>query len=299
MVITVKGRNRMNNYLTYPTKVMRITQTYLGSTSHYPHTTGTPKDYPIDEACSDAGREWFYCPCDEIKVIRIYGVGNGGTNTIWLQSTSKVDFADSTTDYFTVQITHPDDDDLSRLSVGQKFKRGEKICREGTDGANGNHLHMSGGKGTITGNGWVLNSNNKWVLSTTNGAFKPEKLFFVDRSFTKIDDANGLVFKDLPKLSKKTPSPEKKNENKKESFLTGNYKVTKARVLNVRTGPGTEYPYKKFEELSKDAQSQVMSLLGAKVNGYVKGTVFTVTEIKNGWGKSPSGWVSLEYCEKT
>lgn len=283
----------MKNYLIYPTKVMRITQTYLGKVSHYPHTTGTPKDYPIDEACSDAGREWFYCPCNEMELIRIYGVGSGGTNTIWLQSTEKVDFADLTTDFFTIQITHPNDDDLKRLSVGQKFKRSEKVCREGTDGATGNHLHMSGGKGTITGNGWVLNSKSKWVLSTTNGAFKPEQLFFLDRSFTKVIDSNGLVFKELPK------SP-KKNQNKKPTGqrLAEDYKVTKANVLNVRTGPGTEYPYKKFDELSKDAQKQVMSLLGAKVNGYVKGTVFTVTEIKNGWGKSPSGWVSLEYCEK-
>ena len=91
---------------------MRITQTYLGKTSHYPHTTGTPKDYPFDEAGADGGRDWLYCPCDEMKLIRIYGVGNGGTNTIWLQSTAKVDFADSTSDYFTMQVTHPEDADV-------------------------------------------------------------------------------------------------------------------------------------------------------------------------------------------
>ncbi len=284
----------MKNYLVYPTKVMRITQTYLGSTSHYPHTTGTPKDYPIDEACSDGGREWFYCPCDEMKLLRIYGVGNGGTNTIWLQSTKKVFFADSTTDYFTIQITHPDDSDLKRLFVGQKFKRGERICREGTDGATGNHLHMSGGKGTITGNGWVLNSKSKWVLSTANGAFKPEELFYLDRSFTKVIDSKGLVFKSLPKAE----TPETKPAKTKKTYTAGNYKVTKARVLNVRKGPGTKYPYLKFDELTKDAQSQVRSLLGGEVNGYVNGTVFTVSEVKNGWGKTPSGWVSLEYCEK-
>ncbi len=282
----------MKNYLTYPTKVMRITQTYLGTTSHYPHTTGSPKDYPIDEACTDAGREWFHCPCDEMKLIRIYGKGNGGTNTIWLQSTKKVDFADSTRDYFTIQITHPDDSDLERLSVGQNFARGERICREGSDGANGNHLHLSGGKGTITGNGWVLNSNGKWVLSTTNGAEKPEKLFFIDKSFTRIEDSKGLVFKELPKSNQDGKA---KNQN---TSLTGTYKVTKATVLNVRKGPGTEYPYLKFNELSKNAQEQVLMLLGVKANGYVKGTVFTVSETKNGWGKTPSGWVSLEYCEK-
>ena len=74
------------NYLTYPCKVMRITQNYNGKTSHYPHTVGTPKDYPIDEGGKDTGKDGFYCPCDELKIVRVYGVGNGGTNTFWVES---------------------------------------------------------------------------------------------------------------------------------------------------------------------------------------------------------------------
>lgn len=285
----------MSDFLIYPTKIMRITQTYLGKTSHYPHTTGTPKDYPFDEAGADVGRSWMYCPCNEMKLMRIYGVGNGGTNTIWLQSTAKVSFADSTSDYFTMQVTHPEDADLKRLSVGQKFRRGEKICREGSDGATGNHFHFSGGKGTMTGNGWALNSNGKWVLTTTNGAYKPEKLFFIDPSFTKIDDPAGLKFKTL-----KNPGKEKEATNKTKSskYQTGDYRVTDARVLNVRTGPGTKYPYLKFDELTKNAREQVLSLLGAKVNGYVNGVSFSVSEISGKWGKTPSGWVYLKYCTK-
>ena len=77
------------NYLTYPCKVMRITQNYLGKTSHLPHTTGYPKDYPIDEGGKDTGRDGFFCPCDELKIVRLYGAGNGGTNTIWVESTTK------------------------------------------------------------------------------------------------------------------------------------------------------------------------------------------------------------------
>lgn len=289
----------MSNYLIYPTKIMRITQTYLGKTSHYPHTTGTPKDYPFDEAGADAGRDWMYCPCNEMKVMRIYGVGNGGTNSIWLQSTAKVDFADSSSDFFTMQVTHPDDSDLMRLSVGQKFKRGEKICREGSDGATGNHLHLSAGKGTMTGNGWALNSNGKWVLTTTNGAFKPEKLFYLDTAFTKIDDSAGLTFKKLPKESgKEKKQNEAKPAKKKSKYVTGNYRVSDARVLNVRKGPGTKYPYLKFDDLTENAKNQILSILGAKVNGYVKGTEFTVTEVNGKWGKTPSGWVYLEYCSK-
>ncbi len=289
----------MSNYLIYPTKIMRITQTYLGKTSHYPHTTGTPKDYPFDEAGADGGRDWLYCPCDEMKLIRIYGVGNGGTNTIWLQSTAKVDFADSTSDYFTMQVTHPEDADLKRLSVGQTFKRGEKICREGSDGATGNHLHISGGKGTMSGNGWALNSNRKWVLTTTNKAFKPEKLFFLDPTFTKVDSSAGLSFKKLRKKEENKEERKGSSSTKNQSkYKTGNYRVTDASVLNVRTGAGTKYPYLKFDELTKNAQKQVLTILGGKVNGYVRGTEFTVTKVSGKWGKTPSGWVYLEYCTK-
>ena len=188
----------MKNYLVYPCEVMRITQNYNGKTSHYPHTVGYPKDYPIDEGCADSGRSWFRCPCDKIQVKRIYGVGSRGTNTIWLQSTSKVYFPDGTADYVTLLITHPEDDDLSKLKVGQTFVRWQKICREGKDGATGNHLHISVGKGKISGNGWVQNSRGKYVLTTTGGTFKPEKLFYIDRNLTKVISSGGLVFKSLP-----------------------------------------------------------------------------------------------------
>ena len=108
----------MTNYLIYPCKTMKITQNYLGTTSHYPHTVGYPKDYPIDEGCTDTGRDYMYCPCDKMKVKKIYGVGSRGTNTFWLESTSKVLFADGTEDYFTLMIIHPNDDDLRKLKVG-------------------------------------------------------------------------------------------------------------------------------------------------------------------------------------
>ena len=189
----------MKNYLTYPCETMRITQSYIGTTSHLPHTTGSPKDYPWDEGCVDGGRNYCYCPCDEMEVKRIYGIGTGGTNTLWLESTSKVIFADDTENYCTMLITHPNDDDLKKIKVGQKFKRGDKICREGADGATGNHFHFSAGKGKFNGNGWVRNTKGKYILTTTAGQFKPEQLFFVDKSFTKIVNSKGIIFKELPK----------------------------------------------------------------------------------------------------
>lgn len=273
----------MKNYLTYPCKVMRITQNYNGATSHLPHTTGSPKDYPIDEACTDSSREGLYCPCDEMKLVIKYGQGNGGTNTLFLESTGKVYFADGTTDYFSMQVTHPNDSDLKKLTKGQTFKRGQLICYEGTDGATGNHLHLSGGKGKIQGNGWVKNSKGKWVLNPTGSAYKPEKLFYIDKAFTRVINSKGLTFKELPKET--------------NSYTKGDYEVT-ADVLNVRTGPGTNYKKKTYGQFTKDAQSKILKLAGYKANGYVKLLQFTALEVKSNWGRTPSGWVCLEYCKR-
>lgn len=285
----------MANYLTYPFKTMRITQTYNGSTSHRPHTTGSPKDYPIDEGGKDGGRDPLYAPCD-VKIVRIYGVGTGGTNSMWVQSTEKVIFANGKTDYMTVQITHPNDSDLRRLKVGQIIKKREIICYEGTDGATGNHIHMSVGMGKMTGNGWALNSNNKWVLTTSNGTVKPEAAFYVDPKFTKIDSSNGLKFKTLPTEKKTTTKP------KTPTYKKGNYRVETAEVLNVRIQPTTKADIVPYTKLTADAKTKVKKLAGKAVNGYVKGVEFSVSEVKTGsgyhWGKTPSGWVALEYCKK-
>ena len=86
--------------------------------------------------------------------------------------------------------------------------------------------------------------------------------------------------------------------NEKKTYKTGNYKVTKADVLNVRKGSGTKYGAKKFSQLTKDARKKVLALCGYRANGYVRGLTFTVYEVKNNWGKTPSGWVCLDYCER-
>ena len=268
------------NYLIYPCKVMRITQNCSGTVSHLPHKKGYPSDYPIDEGCEDGKRSYMYCPCDEMKAVRIYGVGSGGTNTLWLESTSPVLFADGTEDYFTLMVVHPDDADLKKLHTGQIFKRGEKICREGKDGANSNHLHLSGGKGRFKGNGWIKNSRGKWVLTVTGRACRPEALFFIDPYFTKVIDKKGISFRTLPA----------------KAYSVGNYRVT-AELLNVRKAPSANGKKLTFDELTKDARKKIVALSGEEKDGYVKGLVFTATEIKKNWGKAPSGWVCLDYCE--
>ena len=98
--------------------------------------------------------------------------------------------------------------------------------------------------------------------------------------------------------AKKTTTTTKKTTTTKPKYTTGTYKVT-ADVLNVRTGAGTSYRIKKFTELTKNAQEQVVAKCGYKANGYVKGIECTVSQIKNtNWGKTPSGWICLDYCKK-
>ncbi len=248
------------NYLVFPMECLNISQGYGGTTSHLPHNTGTPKDWPIDCAGKDTGRDWFLCPCDEVKVVRIYGVGGKGTNTVWLESTKKVIFADETVDYAAMQVTHPNDDDLKKLKVGQKFKRGERMFREGTDGATANHLHISVGKGKIKGTGWEQNTKGKWVLTTTGGAVKPEKAFYVDKKITgKVIKTQGISFEEKPKDVKVK------------------YTVN-ANMLNVRSGPGKKY----------------------YITGSLKkGKKVTVSLIKENWGKiGENQWICLDYCGK-
>lgn len=276
------------NYLIYPCKVMRITQNYNGKTSHYPHTVGSPRDYPIDEGCSDTGKEYIYCPCDQMKVKRIYGVGTRGVNTIWLESTDTVCFADGTSGFFTMLLTHPDDSDLKKLKVGQTFKRGQAICREGKDGATANHLHISAGKGKYKGNGWTQNTRGKYVLTTTGGTYKPEKLFYVDKDFTKVVSFGGLTFRYLPIETKETVK-----------YAKGKYTVTTEK-LNVRKKASTKadkIPYSKF---STAAKKQIKALKGSdyKESYFVKGMKLSITKISGNWGYCKSnGWVCLDYCK--
>lgn len=249
----------MKNYLTYPVKTMNITQGYAGSYSHAPHINGSPADYPIDEAGADGGRDWFYCPCDEMKIANIYGVNKAGTNTIWIESTSKVVMPYGE-DFVTILVTHPNDDDLSKLKAGQVFKRGDAMFREGTDGnATGNHFHMAVGTGKFTGSGWVKNTKSAWVHKTTGVQLKPEQAFYVDKTFTTIKSSKNVTFINKPA---------------DEVVIDKYYKVT-VDSLNVRKGPGTSY---------------------GSVTQYQKDKMFHATLKSGSWVYSEgTGWCTTDY----
>ncbi len=189
-------------YLIYPFKTMGISQTYNGDYSHRKYSTGNRKDYPIDEAGADTGRDYMYAPAD-VVVKRIYGRGNSRQpNTVWLQTRKKV-ITPIGIYYVTGRMTHMNDSDIKNLYVGQVFRAREKMFREGMDGgATGNHIHMAWGIGKYKSPGWLANDKGAYVLTTTGSNKKPQQLFFVDRNFTKIRSSRGLKFKTKP--SKKT-----------------------------------------------------------------------------------------------
>ncbi|MFQ8601838.1 MAG: hypothetical protein ACLSAO_02000 [Anaerovoracaceae bacterium] len=281
----------------YPTKVMNITQSYKGSYSHSKNYTGTPRDYPIDDNCGSTGRSYFYAPFDCI-IKRIYGVGNKGTNTIWIQSTAKVK-TPAFTDYVTVMIIHPNDDTLKKLRVGQVFRQGAAMFLEGNDGnATGYHFHISCGRGKFMGNGWRKNSKGRYVIYTSGGAVPPEKAFYADPLITKIKTAKGLVF-----VRKVSGNSGQGSASGGSGTAANPYKVGKVLTLlvnlNVRTGPGTNYSRKKRSQLTADGKKY--SLKGTYAV-YKKGTRVTVKAVRSVgsdiWIKTPSGWICAKKGSK-
>ena len=275
------------NYLTFPMKIMGITQTYDGKTSHYISSHGTPADYPIDIAGKDTGREPFYCPCDEMEVVKIAGdvTGNNHANGAWLVSTSEVDFADGTRDICTIKFVHMNNSDFGRngIYVGRRYKRGELIGHEGTSHASGNHVHMSAGKGGLKGSGWERNSLGSWVITTTHGTAKPENLFFVDPKFTTIKNARGLIFKTLPKEEKKVI---------KFGVVSGEVRTkTTTDALALRSKAQTQNG-KRFFYITKGKTVQVVQEAICKADGYTWDCI-----IVNHGGKDYIGYAAAEYLK--
>ena len=91
-----------------------------------------------------------------------------------------------------------------------------------------------------------------------------------------------------------TPTQAKPSQSTSSSERpTGTYEVT-ASDLSVRTGPGTNYRRKKHNELTKDGQKHDKDKDGC----LERGTRVTVYEWKNGWARTPSGWLSGDYLKK-
>ena len=229
------------NYMIYPMKNMRITCNYYCG-SHKNHNTNVSDnriDYPIDDAGIDSNKDPIYCPCDEMKVTAVRGVGDSKTtNTIWLVSTSKV-IAPTFSDIAFMTLTHSNDDDIKNIKVGDIYKRGDIICHEGTDGyTTGNHIHLVCGKGYS--DNWHSNSNNSLVIN--GDCLKPEDVFFIDRNFTKILDNGGINFIDLEEIDIIGTPVERNKEIDQVEVLIDNlnlresYSINSKRIGYIRKG---------------------------------------------------------------
>ena len=248
------------NYLTYPFKVMNITQGYNDNFTHKRHSEGDLKDYPIDDACGSVSSSYFYCPCDEMVVKKVYGVGLKASNTVWLESTSPV-VTPTFTDFITIMVVHPEDKDLKNVYKGKIYKRSNAIFPKGADGyATGPHFHIALGRGKMSGSGWAKNNIGVWVLKTTEYNIKPEQGMFIDKNFTSVKNDKNLNFVELTN----------------ERVVDNTYYTTAN--LNVRYGPGTGYKY---------------------VNLLAKNTKLEVLEISDGWAKlGDKEYVSSVYLTK-
>lgn len=151
----------------------------------------------------------------------IYGVKKSGTNTVWCQSTKKVNFIDGTRDYITVQLTHMNDSDLISLQVGQIFKREQLMFKEGNDGATGNHIHMSIRRGKYKAPGWARNANGKWCCISTGAPVKPEEVMYLTPE-TVVKKTQGLTFPVLLNASVKYTTTARLNVRHLPSKSEGN-----------------------------------------------------------------------------
>ena len=93
------------------------------------------------------------------------------------------------------------------------------------------------------------------------------------------------------------PTQSSSNNTNFKVNSTGKY-IVNANILNVRTGPGTNYRIKNYKQLTSNARYQNKKLGNQYTNGLKRGVVTTVTRIQNGFGLTPSGWISLNYCTK-
>lgn len=91
---------------------------------------------------------------------------------------------------------------------------------------------------------------------------------------------------------------------KKLTYTTGDY-VTND-VMNIRSGPGTEYSIKKWSDMTSGSKATNPKTSTGKAY-YKKGIIFTALEVFNyeneAWARTPSGYICLEmngekFCKK-
>ena len=177
LVLPIKVKAE-NGYVMFPMKYMNISN---GESGHGGRLI-------IDICGYDTGRDAFYAPFDG-KVVRM-NFGSG--NSIIIESSNPVKWADGTVDYVHMWLTH--DDDVSDLYEGKTFKQGEEIYREGTTGiSTGNHVHMICGRGRYPTSGGLKEISSGWTLTNQVSAYNVLHLY----GDTIVKNAGGYSWKTL------------------------------------------------------------------------------------------------------
>lgn len=164
----------------FPMSQMRVTQGVGGSTSHTDNNY-----YAIDLGGADGEVDDVFAPFDAEVVWIDIKPGDTVTNSVFIQSREKVQFADGTLDYMVIRLAH--DDDISDLKVGQKLEQGEVFYQEGTAGTKSNHVHLIVSKG-------AFDKPNRYKSAHF---IHPEEAFVIDTRYTTVVEDKGYDWVNL------------------------------------------------------------------------------------------------------
>ena len=158
-----------------------------------------------------------------------------------------------------------------------KFKlyNGSKLMKEGTD------YCVGGIRNNKAGNGYAY---IKGIGMYSGYALIPIK---IANASSGSDDQEITCANYLTKASSTTSKYINANPDNGLVIKVGNnYYLTK--TLNVRTGPGLNYPNVKRKNLTKDAKKHATMSSDARLK---KGTEVTCLEVRGSWMRIPSGWI--------
>lgn len=210
----------------------------------------------IDLGGKDTGRDWLYSPVS----CRVTYVYTSGTNTVFFESLDKVNLPGyDEPQYIIFMAIHMDD--LSRFKVGDVYRQGEKLYREGNHGrySEGNHIHLAVGLGRSktpeTGSAdWYKNSAGEWVIRNHIPANKA--LYLPKPTACNVVRTAGLKWTQI------------KDYTEERCCMLG--KVTK--VNSSKTAPMHNYPESAGAVVSRMQKGETVLLTGKVTN--VKGNTW-------------------------
>lgn len=170
----------------------------------------------------------IFAPFD-CKVVKIHSGYNYG-NTVIIESTSKVDYADGTVDYMTMCFAH--DNDISNLSVGKKISQGQVFYQTGTYGnVTGRHSHVTVIRGKYKNDMWTKNSYGNYC---SPNAINPAKALFISGN-TNVVDTKGLSFKKISASITKPSVTVKAVSNITSSSAQVNFTANNPSKVTIKT----------------------------------------------------------------